>query len=106
MPVLSATEDVTIVVEHAQPKINAIHSIILPFITTSFHFGTTAFWRPFERPNASFPNAAVNGQRCSQPPAILPAINRSRALLVRTRKLRKVNACRCPAVGPRVSLQD
>src|SRR5260221_5517017 len=68
MPAWSATDDVTLVGENAQPKINAIHSIILPFITTSFHYGTTAFCRPFERPNASFPNAAVNGQRCSQPP--------------------------------------
>src|SRR5260370_42621910 len=68
MPAWSATDDVTLVGENAQPKINAIHSIILPFITTSFHYGTTAFCRPFERPNASFPNAAVNWQRCRQPP--------------------------------------
>src|SRR5258708_13105883 len=77
MPAWSATDDVTLVGENAQPKINAIHSIILPFITTSFHYGTTAFCRPFERPNASFPNAAVNGQRCRQPPPPEPSPHKS-----------------------------
>src|SRR5215467_5816943 len=101
MPAWPARDDVTLVGENAQPKIDTIQSIILPFTTARQRFVGR-----FERPSASFPNAAVDGQRCRKTPRDLAAIiaqARFGSALAGT--LRKFHPCRCPAVGRRVSLQ-
>src|SRR5262249_3590178 len=107
MPACSARDDVTLVGENAQPKIDTIQSIILPFTTASFRYGTTAFHRPFCNGRAlRLRRRRLMGSEAVKPPGDPAAIiAQARFGSALAGALRKFHPCRCPAVGRRVSLQ-